>query len=65
MATSLSVSVPSSRQMVLVEEDGEISSSDKSSLLLAGYNLSNCVVVSAVHSGSWWSVSVDMSPICV
>ena len=30
MATSLSVSVSSSRQMVLVEEDGEISSSDKS-----------------------------------
>ena len=54
MATSLSVSVsvPSSRQMVLVEEDGEISRSDKSSLLLAGYNLSNCVVVSGVHSGS-------------
>ena len=63
MATSLSVSVPSSRQMVLVEDDGEISRSDKSSLLLAGYNLSNCVVVSAVHLGSWWSV--DMSSICV
>ena len=43
----------SSRQMVLVEDDGEISSSaDKSSLLLDGYNFSNCVVVSAVHSGS-------------
>ena len=50
---------------MLVEEDGEISRSDKSSLLLAGYNLSNCVVVSAVHSGIWWSVSVDMSSICV
>ena len=53
MATSLSVSVSvSSRQMVLVEEDGEILGSDNSSLLLAGYNLSNCVVVSGVHSGS-------------
>ena len=54
MVTSLSVSVsvPSSRQMVLVEEDGDILRSDKSSLLLAGYNLSNCVVVSGVHSGS-------------
>ena len=52
MATSLSVSVSSSRQMVLVEDDDEISSSDKSSLLLDGYNFSNCIVVSAVHSGS-------------
>ena len=38
--------------MLLVEDDGEISSSDESSLLLEGYILSNCVVVSAVHSGS-------------
>ena len=51
MATSLSVSVSvSSRQMVLVEKDGEISRSDNSSLLLAGCY--NCVVVIGVHSGS-------------
>ena len=50
---------------MLEEDDGKISSSDKSSLLLAGYNLSNCVVVSAVHSGSWVSVSLGMSSLCV
>ena len=34
------------------EDDGDISSSAKSSLLLEGYKLSNCIVVSAVHLGS-------------
>ena len=34
MVTSLSVSVSSSRQMVLVEDDGEISSSDKKNTVI-------------------------------
>ena len=49
MDTSLTVSVCSSRQIVLEEDKGDNSRSARSSLLLDGYHSSNCLVMSAVH----------------
>ena len=49
MDISLSVSVCSSRQTVLEEENGDSSRSARSSLLLDRYKSSNCFVASAVQ----------------